>query len=154
MKEVRVPEKDCNGFAKGEPMVCKTTGILWSIVLLSFLSVTSCAVVHRLEVRPLDTTSAEPITVASPVKAHLTDGSTVVFDHGVTVADGKVMGEGRKYDIGLETGVRVSSIPLDDVAAMESYRTPVKAGETAGANVVAAPFVLVGIALLLIAFGG
>jgi hypothetical protein len=43
------------------------------------------------------------------VKAHLTDGSTVVFEEGVTVAAGKVTGDGRKYDVTLDTSVRVSS---------------------------------------------
>jgi hypothetical protein len=69
--------------------------------------------------------------VSSPVKAHLTDGSTLVFAEGVTVAEGKVTGDGRKYDVTLATSAGVSSIALDDMAAMESYQTPVKADRTA-----------------------
>jgi hypothetical protein len=87
-------------------------GILGIVALLSFLLLTSCAI-RDLEVTPIDTTSTEPITVNSPVKAHLTDGSTVVFEKGVTVVDGHVTGEGRKYDVTLDTSVRVSSVALD-----------------------------------------
>ncbi len=97
--------------------------------LLSLIFLTSCAI-HELEVTPVDTESTDPITVSSPVKAHLTDGSTVVFEEGVTVADGQVTGDGRKYGLTLDTSIRVSSIALEDVAAMESYETPVQTGGT------------------------
>jgi len=55
------------------------TIILWTILLLSLFLLTACAI-HELEVTPLDTASSKPITVSSPVKAHLTDGSTMVFE--------------------------------------------------------------------------
>ena len=128
-------------------------GILGIVALLSFLLLTSCAI-RDLEVTPIDTTSTEPITVNSPVKAHLTDGSTVVFEEGVTVVDGHVTGEGRKYDVTLDTSVRVSSVALDDVAAMESYGTPVQLGQTAAINVAAAPFAALGGLILLVALFG
>jgi hypothetical protein len=117
--------------------------ILWATVLLSLSVVVACAV-RDLEVKPLDTAATEPIIVSSPVKAHLADGSTVVFEQGVTVAEGRVTGEGRKYDLTLDTSVRVSSIPLDDVVAMESYQTPVNVGQTAGANVIGVPAAALG----------
>ena len=94
------------------------------LVLPGFMLLTACSV-HDLEVTPLDTESTEPVTMSSPVKSHLTDGSTVVFEEGITVTNGQVTGEGRKYDLTLDTSVRVTSIPLDDIAAMESYQTPV-----------------------------
>ncbi len=50
------------------------------------------------------------------------------------VADGMVMGDGRKYDLTLKDSVRVSSIPLDDIAAMESYQTPLQKAESVGAT--------------------
>ncbi len=129
------------------------TVISWATLLLGLSVVMACAV-RDLEVTPLDTASTETITVTSPVKAHLIDGSTVVFEEGVTVAEGKVMGDGRKYDLTLDTSVRVSSIGLDDVAAMESYQTPVHAGQTAGINVVGVPAgVLVGVSLAKALFG-
>ena len=111
--------------------------------LLSLLLLTSCAI-RDLEVTPVDTASTEPVTVSSPVKVHLTDGSTVVFEKGITVADGQVAGEGRKYDLTLDTSVRVSSIALDDVAAMENYQTPLQTGETVAANTLGVPMAVMG----------
>ena len=111
--------------------------------LLSLLLLTSCAI-RDLEVTPVDTASTEPVTVSSPVKVHLTDGSTVVFEKGITVADGQVAGDGRKYDLTLDTSVRVSSIALDDVAAMESYQTPLQTGETVAANTLGVPMAVMG----------
>ena len=105
------------------------TIIVRTVLLTSLLALAECAI-RDLDVTSLDTTSTEPITVSSPVKAHLTDGSTVVFEAGVTVGNGKVSGDGRKYDVTLDTSVSISSITLDEVAAMESYQTPSVAIET------------------------
>lgn len=116
---------------------------MYRAVLLSLILLTSCAI-HDLKVTPVDKETTGPVTVSSPVKAHLTDGSTVVFEEGITVANGQVTGNGRKYDLTLDTSVRVSSIALDNVAAMESYQTPIQAGDTAAVNVVATPFVVIG----------
>lgn len=109
------------------------TSVLACIIVLTGFVVTACAV-RTLEVTPIDGAATEAITVSSPVKAHLIDGSTIVFEKGVTVADGMVMGDGRKYDLTLKDSVRVSSIPLDDIAAMESYQTPLQKAESVGAT--------------------
>jgi hypothetical protein len=127
--------------------------ILPSIIILSVFVVTACAV-RNLEITPINIETTEPITVSSPVKAHLIDGSTVVFQDGVTVAQGQVTGDGRKYDLALDTSVPVSSIALDEVAAMESYQTPVQPGETAALNVSGAPFVALGALMLLLLAAG
>ena len=110
---------------------------------LALMLIASCAV-HDLEVTPIDTAATAPITVSSPVKAHLTDGSTVVFAAGITVAQGQVRGDGRKYDLTLSTSLPVSSIALDDIAAIESYQTPVQVGETAAGAAITAPVVALG----------
>ena len=96
-----------------------------------------------------------PLTISSPVKAHLIDGSTLVFEEGVTVAEGQVIGEGRKYDIILDTSVPVSAVNLNDVAAMESYQTPIQPARSAAFNVVASPILALGaLFLVLLLFGG
>jgi hypothetical protein len=129
--------RSITGVQNGSVRGWMRTAAEWSVALLSIIMMTSCAV-RVLEVTPLDTTTTEAITVRSPVKAHLTDGSTIVFENGVGVADGEVTGDGLKYDVTLQTSIRVSSIPLEDVAAMERFETPFKAGATAGANVATA----------------
>jgi len=68
--------------------------------------------------------------VASPVKAHLLDGSTVVFSNGVAVGGGFVKGDGERYALGSLNPVPSTSIPLDSVVGMESYQIGVKRGAT------------------------
>ena len=82
----------------------------------------------------LDVSAETPIQVSSPVKVHLRDGSTVVFPEGINVYDGKVQGKGERFNIALENNRFVDEISLDDIAAMESFQTPVNTGATAAAS--------------------
>ncbi|MGB5490251.1 MAG: hypothetical protein WBM76_05425, partial [Woeseiaceae bacterium] len=123
------------------------------LVFLLTLMLTAC-VVHRLEVAPLEVTAAEPIVVDTPVKAHLNDGSTVVFADGVTVANGLVSGDGRLYDLTLDNSSLISEIALADVAAMESYQTPVSTGATTAATAAGSTGILLGsMAAIVLIFG-
>jgi len=123
------------------------------LVGLLALTLTSC-VVHRLDVTPIDVTADEPIVVATPVKAHLYDGSTVVFQDGVTVADGVVRGAGRLYDLTLDNSSTVNEVALKDVAAMESYQTPVSTGATTAATAGSSVGILLGsLTAIMLLFG-
>jgi len=104
-----------------------------SIVLVLTLVIASC-IVHRVDIVPVDVSAQTPILLSSPVKAHLIDGSTVVFPEGVNIYDGKVQGKGERFDIALENNRFVDEIALDDIAAMESFQTPVSTGATAAAS--------------------
>jgi hypothetical protein len=79
--------------------------------------------------------------IGSPVKAHLLDGSTVVYRRGVTVAGDTLYGQGVRYDLGLASLGRVGPVPVDSVGAMEAFRddfnVPASAILTAGAAGVA-----------------
>ena len=70
------------------------------------------------------------VAVASAVKAHLVDGSVVVFSRGVAVGAGFVKGDGERYALGSTTPVPSASIPLDSVVGLESYQIGVRAGVT------------------------
>ena len=124
-----------------------------SILLVLTLVIASC-IVHRVDIVPVDVSAETPILLSSPVKAHLIDGSTVVFPEGVNVYDGKVQGKGERFDIALENNRFVDEIALDDIAAMESFQTPVNTGATAVASTAGtAGWVLVGGAAALLLFG-
>ena len=100
-------------------------------LLLGSLLLVSCVVtVRHIEITPIEPgeDAESPILVESPVKAHLVDGSTVVFPKGLRVDEDMVRGEGFKYDITLENTTPVTEIELDDVAAMESYQDVVNTG--------------------------
>jgi hypothetical protein len=68
---------------------------------------------------------AKAVHVASAVKAHLSDGTTVVFRDGVTIDQGTVRGDGLAYDLLLNGKGGISTIPLSSVVAMENFQTGV-----------------------------
>ena len=51
--------------------------------LLLAAALCSSCVIKTLDVQPVDVAGGAPISIQSPVKAHLLDGSTVVFEKGV-----------------------------------------------------------------------
>ncbi len=106
-----------------------------SVLLALVLMIASC-IVHRVDVVPVDVSAETPIEISSPVKAHLYDGSTVVFPEGINVYDGKVHGRGEKFNVALENNKFIEEIALDEIAAMESFQTPVNAAATTAASTV------------------
>lgn len=107
-------------------------------LLLACVILVSCVTVRHIDINSVEPSddSAETITVETPVKAHLTDGATVMFPKGVTVGDNKVRGQGLRYDITLTTSEPVTEIDLETVAAMESYQDVVNTGATVAASTV------------------
>ena len=89
------------------------------------VAIAACVTTVRYETVP-----AGPRVVRSPVKAHLLDGSTMLFSDGVTVGRDRVTGGGTRYDIRLNPVGAVSGIALDSVLAMESFRTQTDAGRS------------------------
>ena len=94
--------------------------------LLAVLAIFAAGCVfHRVQVEQVIPRDA--VAVTSPVKAHLKDGSTVVYANGVTVSGGMLRGAGVRYDLGVKwtKSTNVDSIPLDSVVGMESFQTRV-----------------------------
>lgn len=107
-------------------------------LFLLFLVLAACVTVRQISIEPVETDGQpeQPVVVESPVKAHLADGSTVMFPKGVTVQGNEVRGEGFKYDITLENSEPVTGIHVDDIAAMESFTDDVNKGATIAATTV------------------
>ncbi len=115
------------------------------------ISAAGC-VFHHVQVQPV--IPADAVVVTSPVKAHLKDGSTVVYAKGVTVSGGMLRGTGVRYDLALKQSTNVDSIPLDSVLGMESFQTRVNGAETAiVTTLVTAAAVVGGVALFKAIFG-
>jgi hypothetical protein len=93
--------------------------------IVASLAIAGCVIAQTVRVESLPTGTSDSTTVRSPVKAHLLDGSTVVFREGVTVARNTVRGAGRRYDLTLAQSTTVTEVGLDSVIAMESFRTEV-----------------------------
>jgi len=106
------------------------------VALPLVILVSACIHVYQsIETRPLDPHT--PVTVTTPVKAHLADGSTVVFLTGVTVDSAHVRGDGNRYSLTLRDSAAVSSIPLDSIVGMEAFEQSVNGFSSFAVSVLA-----------------
>src|SRR5690242_17477295 len=71
-------------------------------------------------VRRLDPGAARTDSLLSPVKAHLKDGSTVVYRSGATIHDRLIDGSGMAYPLMSTTGTARKTVPLDSVVGLEA----------------------------------
>ena len=112
----------------------------------------SCVwIAQGVQVQPV--APAQGTVVTTPVKAHLEDGSTVVYPDGVTVDENSLRGAGDRYNLTLTESERVFVVPLEEVVAMESYRTDVQAAESVLVSALATVGVVGAAALIKVAFG-
>src|SRR6266545_7520 len=106
------------------------------VALLLVLLVSACVHVYQsIRPRPLDPHT--PVVVTTPVKAHLVDGSTVVFLSGVTVDSTQVRGDGTRYSLTLRDSAAVTSIPLDSIVGMEAFEQSVNGASSVVVSVLA-----------------
>ena len=90
------------------------------LVILSVLSVSACIIATgHTDVVAVGTRT--PVKLATPVKAHLLDGSTVLYRNGVTVAAESLVGPGVRFGLTLADSAPVSALAIADVAGMESF---------------------------------
>ncbi|HYO47824.1 MAG TPA: hypothetical protein VEY33_14165, partial [Gemmatimonadota bacterium] len=95
--------------------------------------VAACAVILSKD-PPVATAhdSTQPIQVESPARVHLADGSVVVYPKGFALERDTIVGEGSRYGLALEGKGVVMRLPVDSVAAMESYRVETNTGRSVG----------------------
>jgi hypothetical protein len=105
---------------------------------------------RRVEIKDLD--YRRPVEVSNPVKAHLKDGSTIVYPGGVTVTATEIQGSGTRYPFAGQSATQTERVPLDQVVGMESYRES-KHGQF-GVSLLATAAGVVGTAALLKAIFG
>lgn len=102
----------------------------WAAAFLGAAAVAACTY-RTVKVRPLESSvAAEPVTVTSPVKAHLLDGSTALFPGGVTLVGGELQGAGNRVGLRLEPLGYVERLSLDSVIGMETYEQGVNTAAT------------------------
>lgn len=124
-----------------------------AILLACAVVAGACIVSKPIRVDTVDP-RGEPVRVESPVKAHLLDGSTVVFEGGVTVERDAVVGSGMRYDLAQKPLGPVQSVPLDSVGAMESFPSNRDMPRTVTYTAVSAVAGFFGTALLMVAVFG
>ena len=86
------------------------------------LAAAGCFIVQRIAVNPVATSSTDSVRVKSSVKAHLLDGSTVVFTDGASVTRDAINGYGLRYALlENERSIAVNDVALDSVVGMETF---------------------------------
>jgi hypothetical protein len=92
----------------------------------------ACIISSNTRARPVASGGAtgRGVTVQTPVKVHLLDGSVAVFRSGITVSADTIHGAGVRYTATLRDTSAVSSIPLDSVLGAETYERTVNPGRT------------------------
>lgn len=127
-------------------------GLMAFTVAVSGL-ISSCAVRGRVRAEPIDL-STEAVTLTTPVKAHLVDGTTIVFRLGAEIADGMLRGQGVQYDLTLVEIGAVAEVALDRVLALETFEETTQKGLTVLASGAATALTVAGVALLAVAIFG
>jgi hypothetical protein len=110
--------------------------VLRAAPLLLLSAVGACFIVRRVSVEEVDR-AADSVQVRTPVKAHLVDGSTVVYPKGVLVHGARLTGRGTRYDLGLRNPTAIDELSLDSVVGLESFRTSVDGAATFGLSALA-----------------
>ena len=102
-------------------------------LLLLVSSLAGCVYIFRVvRTDPVDF-RADSVLIQSPAKAHLRDGSTLVYRNGAEVVRDTLRGVAIRYDIGTApasaTAVE-SRVPVDSIVAMESFSTHVNGSKS------------------------
>jgi hypothetical protein len=98
------------------------------VAMAALLTVCSCVITTTTPARMAVT--KEPVSVKSPAKAHLLDGSVVAYDSGFRMSGDTLYGRGVRYDLLRQGSKGVEVVPLDSVAAIERYDVHSNAGAT------------------------
>src|SRR5213080_1814746 len=128
-----------------------------SRVLRVFLSaalglVVGACIFHSVRVEAIGS-NADSLAVQTPVKAHLRDGSTVLYQAGVLLARDTLRGPGVRYGLTLRDSTAVSVVPLDSVVAMESFRRATNGAPTVIVSTLATGAGLLAAGVLAIVIG-
>jgi hypothetical protein len=116
------------------------------------LVVVACIVSSTNRARPLDTAGATR-WVASPIKAHLRDGSIALFRDGANVGATGIVGNGKRFTPTLDS-MAIDSLPLADVVGVEAYEREINSGRTVVYSTITGAAAAVGAAALaLVIFG-
>src|SRR5215208_6612121 len=120
-------------------------GAICTSMLACMIVSSNGAIVERIDTRAAETGGS--VTVSSPVKAHLVDGSTVLFREGVTVSKTAVVSRGKpgeRFDVRLNPTGSVQTVALDSVVGMENFISRTNAGTSTILTLLATTGVILG----------
>jgi hypothetical protein len=122
-------------------------------LILAGLVAVACVVSSTTRGHPVALTGN--VDIQSPLKAHMRDGSIVVYARGATIGGGQITGRGMRYDATLQTAKESApAISIDSVVGVESYEREINEGRTLlYSTLTTAATVIGGAALAIIIFG-
>lgn len=84
---------------------------------LMSLTMFGCVSYYQTNVREMH----EIVSVTSPAKIHLRDGSGVIFEKGFVTKGTMIIGRGLKYDLTRESSSEIAELPMNSIAVIECY---------------------------------
>ena len=133
-----------------------SSGIARPLILISLgliLAFSGCIWIFQTPVA--ESVDIEKSTIVrTPVRAHLTNGETILFNSGASISDSSITGFGTRYNIVLEPAGPVRKVPVDSIVAIESFRDQVNSGATFFASTIATVGMIVGVPALSVAIFG
>ena len=124
---------------------------LTPFLVVSVVGIVAC-VVQKPLVKQVDL--RQTVTIQSPAKAHLVDGSTIVYPNGVSLANNSLSGYGSRFALGSSVPTLVQLISIDSVVGMESFGREVNAGASVALSILGVAAGTVGTAAALVAVFG
>ena len=118
---------------------------------------TGCVVFWKANPKPVRDTAGQlsPTIIRTPVKAHLKDGSTLIFPNGAQVDATRLSGEGgRHYAFMRDVATDRAAVPLDSVVGIETFDRKVLVAPTAVLAIGSTALAVAGTGLLAIAIFG
>lgn len=104
-----------------------------------------CVISRTTHVDAVKLQRSDSVAVKSPLRAHLLDGSTVVFSNGMSVVRDTLVGKGVHFHPVTTQGVPRERVPLDSVVGAETLRSATNAGRTMMYSTMAAMGTVVGL---------
>jgi hypothetical protein len=92
-----------------------------AIILCSTLAAACVVVSTNTASHMVDANVVADTHVSTPMKAHLIDGSVIVFEQGASVGATRVAGNGKSFDASRRAMKLVDGVPLDSVLGFEVY---------------------------------
>ncbi len=121
--------------------------------LLATTALAGGCLIQQPVVKSLDP-AAVTQTTQTPVKAHLKDGSTIIYAYGVARRGDAIITPGVRYLLGSSTPVSANTIPLDSIVGMELYSRNVNVPASVALSLVGTAGAVLGTALAAVAIFG
>lgn len=116
-------------------------------------TITSCYIhtkVHSINTENIQ--ESKKSVIKKPTKAHLTDGSLIVFEKGLEIKDNTLKGEGIRYDLTRQNQYPFSEVTMDSVICLKYYKKDFQVYPSIMSNPILA-FILLSITFGLIGGG-